>query len=153
MSTVKKDVDVRLLTRWLGVAGAKAGLRESRQCTIEALAEMARGIGIDVERRATRRELIDELVRVASKRIDKSIDELFKMERDELIRYFDDREVGVDELLDLLKELDLSPDRKGRRNVVNFVARELSETGRFRRIARNETRQSVAASGEARLAR
>ena len=153
MSIVKKEVDVRLLTRWLGVAGAKAGLRESRQCTVEALAEMARGVGIEVERRATRRELIDELVRVASKRIDKSIDELFKMDRDELIRYFDDREVEIEELLDLLKELDLSPDRKGRRNVVNFVARELSETGRFRRIARNETRHRGVATGEARLVR
>ena len=153
MSIVKKDVDVRLLTRWLGAAGAKAGLRESRQCTIEALAEMARGVGIDVERRATRKELIDELVRVASKRIDKSIEELFTMDRDELIRYFDDREVEIEELLDLLKELDLSPDRKGRRNVVNFVARELSETGRFRRIARNETRHSRAPAGQSRLAR
>jgi hypothetical protein len=140
MPDVKQDVDVRLLTRWLGVAGAKAGLRESRQCTVEALAQMARRFGIDVGKRATRKELIDELVRVASKRIDKSIDELFAMQRDELVHYFENLEVETEELLDLLKELNLRPDRKGRKNVVNFVAQELAETGRFRRIARNETR-------------
>ena len=76
----------------------------------------------------------------ASKRIDKSIDELFAMGRDELVRYFENLEVETEELLDLLKELNLRPDRKGRKNVVNFVAQELAEMGRFRRIARNETR-------------
>jgi hypothetical protein len=140
MPNDNKDLDVRLLTRWLGVAGAKAGLLESRQCTVEALARMARGFGIDVGRKATRQELIDQLVRVASRRIDKSIDDLFDMERDELVRYFDERGVETEELLDLLKKLDLRPDRKGRKNVINFAARELAETGRFRRIARNENR-------------
>ena len=62
------------------------------------------------------------------------------MERDELVRYFENLEVETEELLDLLKELNLRPARKGRKNVVNFVAQELAETGRFRRIARNETR-------------
>ncbi len=62
------------------------------------------------------------------------------MQRDDLVRYFEDLEVETEELLDLLKELDLRPDRKGRKNVVNFVAQELAETGRFRRIARNDTR-------------
>ena len=135
MSNVKQDVDVRLLTRWLGAAGAKAGLLESRQWTVDALAKMARNLGIEVTGRVTRRELIDEIVRVASRRIDKSIDELFEMERDEIVRYFDENGVETEELLDLLEELDLRPDRKGRKNVINFAARELAETGRFRRIA------------------
>ena len=147
MPDVKQPVDVRLLTRWLGADGATAGLRESRQCTVEVLAEMARGFGIDLGKRVTRKELIDELVRVARKRIDKSLDELFEMDRDALISYFDDLEVETEELLDLLKELDLTPSHKGRRNIVDFVARELSETGRFRRIARNQTRHGKAAFG------
>ena len=96
---------------------------------------MARNLGIEVTGRVTRRELIDEIVRVASRRIDKSIDELFEMERDEIVRYFDENGVETEELLDLLEELDLRPDRKGRKNVINFAARELAETGRFRRIA------------------
>ena len=96
---------------------------------------MARNLGIEVTGRATRQELIDEIVRVANRRIDKSIDELFEMERDEIVRYFDEHGVETEELLDLLEELDLRPDRKGRKNVIDFAARELAETGRFRRIA------------------
>lgn len=142
MSNVRQDVDVRLLARWLGAAGARAGLLASRQCTVEALADMAQKSGIDVGKKVTRRELIDELVRVASKRIDKPIDELFEMDHDDLVRYFDEREVETAELLDLLKELELSPDRKTRKNVIEFAARELAETGRFRRIARNQHRVS-----------
>ena len=140
MSSIDQDLDVRLLIRWLGAAGARAGLRESRLYTVAALRRMARGFGIGSGKRTTREELIDELVRVAGKRIDKSIDELFEMERDELVRYFDSIQVETEELLDLMRNLDLNPGCKGRRNVVNFAARELSETGRFRRIARNETR-------------
>ena len=68
------------------------------------------------------------------------MDELFEMERDELVRYFDDVDVETEELLELLRELDVKVRYKGRRRIVDFVARELSETGRFRRIARNETR-------------
>lgn len=137
MSVLKQEIDVRLITRWLGTAGAKAGLRASRHITVEILSEVAQSIGIDLGRRATKKELIDEIVRVASKRIDKSIDELTEMSRDELICYFDELEVETEELIDLLKDLELSPARGGRKNVVNFVAQELSETGRFRRIARN----------------
>ena len=140
MSSVGQDMDVRLLVRWLGAAGARAGLRESRHCTIDALMTAAQQFSVSVGKKVTRVKLIDELVRAASRRIDKSMDELFEMERDELVRYFDDVNVETEELLELLRELDVKVRYKGRRRIVDFVARELSETGRFRRIARNETR-------------
>jgi len=58
------------------------------------------------------------------------------MEQGEIIRYFDiDIGVETEELLDFLKQLDLDPGREGRSNLVRFVARELTETGRFKRIA------------------
>lgn len=41
MSVLKQDIDVRLIARWLGVEGAKAGLRESRHITVEVLLEIA----------------------------------------------------------------------------------------------------------------
>lgn len=146
MSGAVTNMDVRLLARWLGAAGARAGLLASRQCTIATLVGVARSLGIEVKRGATRRELIDDLVRAASKRIDKPLDDLFEMERDDLVRYFDEREVEAAELIDLLKELDLSPDRTDRKNLIYFAARELSETGRFRRIARNQHRVTAEGS-------
>jgi len=104
--------------------------------TIESLRKMADALRLDLPEKTTRQQLIDELVKVASRRIDKSIDELFSMEQESLLEYFEQIEVEPAELLDILKELNLTPRRKeGRRSVLEFAARELSETGRFMRIA------------------
>jgi len=40
---------------------------------------LAKELGIELGKKATRQELIDEVMRVASKRIDKSVDELYRM--------------------------------------------------------------------------
>lgn len=135
MSSMRHDIDVRLLVRWLGVPGAKAGLKESRNCSVEVLRRLAKQFEVVTGKKATRNELIEKIVRVASKRIDKSLDELFGMQQEELVSYFEDIGVEPEELLDLLKQLELDPGREGRRNLVRFVARELCETGRFKRIA------------------
>ncbi len=99
------------------------------------LRRLAQGFEIELGKKATRNELIDKIVRVANKRIDKSLDKLFDLEQEELVSYFEDIGVEPEELLDLLKQLNLDPGREGRRNLVRFVARELCETGRFKRIA------------------
>ncbi|MCB2263613.1 MAG: hypothetical protein LGR52_11880 [Candidatus Thiosymbion ectosymbiont of Robbea hypermnestra] len=135
MPGLNSEIDVRLLARWLGIQGVKAGLKESRYITVETLNRLAKGLEIEFGKKATRQELIDEIVRVASKRIDKSVDELYRMEQDEIVCYLDEIGVESEELLDFLKQLDLDPGREGRKNLIRFVARELSETGRFKRIA------------------
>jgi len=114
MPNLNPDIDVRLLTRWLSTQGVKAGLKESKYITVETLGRLAKGLGIEHGKKATRQELIDEIVRVASKRIDKSVDQIYRMEQDEIIGYFDDIGVESEELLDLLKQLDLDPGRKGK---------------------------------------
>lgn len=136
MPRIDQNTDARLLVRWLGVEGARAGLLQSKRTTIESLRKMANALKLDVPEKTTRQQLVDQLVRVASRRIDKSIDELFSMEQDSLLEYFEQIEVEPAELLDILKELNLTPRRKeGRRSILEFAARELSETGRFMRIA------------------
>ena len=136
MSGIDQNTDARLLVRWLGVEGARAGLLHSKRMTIESLRKMANALKLAMPEKTTRQQLIDELVKVASRRIDKSIDELFSMEQEELLQYFESMDVEPAELLDLLKEMNLTPRRKeGRRSVIEFAARELSETGRFMRIA------------------
>ena len=135
MSNVNHEIDVRLLVDWLGVQGARAGLQDSRKCTVGALSQIAGRLGIDLGKKATRKDLIDKIVRVASKRIDKSLDDLFAMDQDELARYFEEVGPEPEELLDLVKQLELDPGREGLRNLTRFVAHEISETGRFMRIA------------------
>ena len=135
MSDLEKHMDVRLLVRWLGIDGAKAGLERSKRWTVGFLKETANELGIEVPGKPKRQELIEEIVCVASKRIDKSLDELFQMQHEELVRYFERVQVEPHELLDLLKKLNLDPAEKGRHNLLEFVASEVAETGRFMRIA------------------
>jgi hypothetical protein len=58
------------------------------------------------------------------------------MSKDDLIEYFEDCDVESSELLDLLKKLDVTPrPKESRKSLIQFVAQEFSETGRFMRIA------------------
>lgn len=137
MSTL--DIDARQLVRALGVDGARAGLLQSKRITIDLLRKMASEVNLKLPEKTTRQQLIDEIVKVASRRIDKSLDELFSMDHRQLLEYFERIEVEPSEVLDILKELNLRPRKESRRNVLEFAARELSETGRFMRIAGKES--------------
>ena len=129
------QIDVRQLVRWLGTDGARAGLMQGKRLTIDVLRQIAEPLQIKLPEKANRQQWVDAIVNVASRRIDKSIDELFEMDEQSLLAYFDRIEVEPAEILDILKELDVSPRREGRRSILEFAARELSETGRFMRIA------------------
>lgn len=135
---MKRDFDPRLLVQWLGPKGAIAGLEYSREFTVRRLQKIAEAMNLEIKRNITKNELINIIIAEASRRIDKPVAALFEMGKDEIIAYFEGRDVGSSELLGLLKELDLSPPRKNsRKSLIEFAARELSETGRFMRIAGN----------------
>ena len=136
------DIDARQLVRALGTDGARAGLSQSKRMTIDSLRKIASELSLKLPEKATRQQLIDEIVKVASRRIDKSLDELFSMDHRELLEYFERIEVEPSEVLDILKDLNLRPGKESRRNVLEFAARELSETGRFMRIAGKENSPS-----------
>lgn len=132
---MKHQIDPRELVRWLGTDGARAGLMQSKRFTIDTLRQLAESLQIKLPEKSTRQHWIDEIVKVASRRIDKPLQELFEMDEQALLDYFDRIDVEPAEILDILKELDVSPRREGRRSLLEFAARELSETGRFMRIA------------------
>lgn len=120
---------------WLGADGARAGLMQSKRLTIDMLRQIAESLEIKLPEKSNRQRWIDEIVKAASRRIDKPIQELFEMDQQELLDYFERIDVEAAEVLDILKELDVSPRREGRRSLLEFAAKELSETGRFMRIA------------------
>lgn len=128
--------DIRALVRWLGVQGAKVGISESKLWPIELLRRIASDLMLKIPEKASRKELVEEIVRAANKRIDRPLKDLYDMESFQLIDYLNNIGVESEELLDLLKEIDVEPRRDGsRKSLIEFVARELSETGRFMRIA------------------
>lgn len=140
VDNARPDVDVRLLVRWLGPQGAEAGLEKSKGFTIDALAAIAADLGIKFPKSTTRQQMIAEIVKVANRRIDKPVEDLVKMSHDELVAYLERVDPAREELLDLLKGIDATPSKEGRRGLIEFAARELSETGRFIRIAAGGSR-------------
>lgn len=127
--------NVKLLVRWLGLQGAKAGITESKLWTVEVLRSIAAELGIQVYDKTPRKDLIDVVLQVANRRIDKPLSALYDMEAEDLMRYFESVGVETQELLELLKEMEVAPRKEGRKNLMEFAARELAETGRFMRIA------------------
>lgn len=134
------QIDVRLLVQWLGPIGAAAGLLESKNCPNGVLVAIAKSIGLSPSKSTARRQLVEDIVKVASKRIDKPIEELYKMSKEELVEYFHRIDATSDELLDILRTLELTPRRDGHKGLVELAARELSETGRFLRISTSSGR-------------
>jgi hypothetical protein len=132
---MENKFDIRCLVMCLGSQGAKAGLNESKLWNVEALKSAATGLGVKFQDKTTRKEMIEEIVRIANKRIQKPLDELYTMDAEQLKTYLDSTGAEPEELLELLKDLNLTPRREGRKNLIDFAARELSETGRFMRIS------------------
>lgn len=130
-----QELDPRQLVRWLGIDGARAGLTHSKRLTIDVLRHLAASLSVELPEKSNRQQWIDEIVKAASRRIDKPIHELFEMDERALLDYFERAEVEAAEILDILKDLDVSPRGEGRRSLLEFAAHELSETGRFMRIA------------------
>ena len=137
------DIDVRILVRWLGSEGVKAALTNSRRCSVRVLRAIAEGLGCVPAKDTSRQQLITEIIDIASKRIDKPLESLFQMSRDELVEYFTKIEVEPKELLELLKELDIQPQRDGLRSLIEFTSQQISETGRFMRIASPSSERSA----------
>jgi hypothetical protein len=94
------------MTRWLGLQGAKAGLLESKIWPVELLKETAMPLGIKFSEKITRKELVEEIVKTAN-------DELYTMDSDQLKGYFEKVGAQTEELLELLKELNLPPTTRG----------------------------------------
>lgn len=130
------DIDVRLLVRWLGPEGARAGLEKSKTCTVEVLRRLAEALGVPTPGKSmNRQQLIDDIVRIANRRIDKPLADLVRLQEDELVDYFERVDPDREELLELLKGIDAAPGKESRKGLIRFAARELSETGRYIRIA------------------
>ncbi|MBY0506478.1 MAG: hypothetical protein K2X03_21345 [Bryobacteraceae bacterium] len=144
----KNPIDPRVLVRWLGPQGAKAGLTQSKAVTVEILTELASSMGITLAKSASRQQLAEEIVKVAGRRIDKSIDELYAMSEKDLLEYFGRVEPTSEEILDVLRSLDLTPRKAGHQGLVEIAARELSETGRFKRISSSVTAVDAGKSKE-----
>lgn len=129
------SVNASMLIEWLGAEGALAGLERSI-LTNSDLMILARENGIEVDKRAPRKQIVIEIVMARSKRVDKPIEYLLQMSADELRRYFTERMVSNKELNELLVEVGIPKSGKVRGRLIDYAAREMSELGMYQRVAR-----------------
>ena len=101
---------------------------------------LARENGVIVESKTPRRQIAIEIVMTRLKRVDKNIEQLSEMSKDELVRYFTDRMVSKAEMMSLLVSLELAPRGKIRGKFVEFAASEISDLGMYERVAKGHGR-------------
>ena len=128
-------IDIFQLVTWLGADGAKAGLEKS-ELTIAELLEAFSEILPKNTSKLKRAEIIDHVVDVARKKNQKSIDELFEMNTDELQEYFIGQRFSRKDLLDILYQLEINPGSAAKKNLTNFTIDEISAIGMYKRIAK-----------------
>lgn len=129
------DIDVEKLIEWLGPDGAIAGL-EGSGLTISDLYELASHYSLHVETKMKRSDIIIELINRNFVRIDKTIEELLAMNYEHLKKYLKDKKISRTELLNLLSQFDIHPRSEAKKNLLDFVAREISDLGMYERVAK-----------------
>jgi len=131
-------INLTQLISWLGVEGAQAGLDKS-DLTISEILDLITGEKIPVTSKMRRLEVIDMVIDLKRKELYKTPEELMDMDVDALRLYFSDYRFTRQELLELLESLDIRPSGEARKKLNDFAAREISEIGRFRRVAHGKS--------------
>ncbi len=128
-------IDIEKLIEWLGPDGAIAGL-EGSDLTVSDLYELASRYSTPVEKKMRRNDIINEIINGKFVRIDRTTEELLAMDYENLKKYLQDRKVSRTELLNLLSQFDIHPGSEAKKNLVDFVAREISDLGMYERVAK-----------------
>ncbi len=131
-------INLTQLISWLGVDGAQAGLDKS-DLTISEILDLMPGEKVPVTSKMRRLEVIDMVIDLKRKELYKTPEELMDMDVDALRLYFSDYRFTRQELLALLETLDIRPSGEARKKLNDFAAREISEIGRFRRVAHGKS--------------
>lgn len=127
--------DVRTLVMWIGEEGARLGLEKSDMSAPE-LHAIALAVGAKVPAKARRKDIALEIVFAATRRIDRTIEELMELNPDDLLKYFEQNRPSKKELLAVLGEIDFHPNSEAQKSLYRYAARQIAETGMFQRVAR-----------------
>jgi hypothetical protein len=133
--------DLKRILKLLGPKGTAAGLKAS-DVTVDALRELALKSHALLEESSIddRERAIDLLVNSISKSEIKPLEELMEMSFDQLVNYFESVRVSSDELMKLVKQLNFKVGAEDRKHLKKYVARQISETALFTKVAGREGR-------------
>ncbi|MBI2917657.1 MAG: hypothetical protein HYY01_06640 [Chloroflexi bacterium] len=134
MTRISKE-DVKTLVAMVGREGAIAALDSSKRINTQELAQTASSLGVKATTKDTKSKIAAQIVKEVDRRIAKSLDELKAMSKDEIIQYFDQVECDEEEVVDLLRDIDLKSRAKSRRDLLEFAAVQICSLGIFERLA------------------
>ena len=127
--------DLKTLTSIVGREGAIAALASSKTVSQDDLIELCKALGLPTKSKDSRSKVAQLLIRHIDRRIDKDLDVLKKMSKEQLLEYFDTVQCDPGELIDLLKSIDIESRVKSRKAIKEFAAIQISSLGIFERIA------------------
>jgi len=130
--------DIKQLVDLVGREGAIFALEKSKKINTQALIDLARSIGLSPKMKDSKTNISTQIVQEVDKHIDKSLDELKEMSKDDLILYFEKVECHQDELIELLKNIDLKAQVKTHKTLIEFAAAQISSLGIFERLSNHE---------------
>jgi hypothetical protein len=135
-------IDADALVRWLGPAGAKAGLLES-DLSLADLTSLAKANRLPLSPKPTREEAAHEIAYSSFKTITASTEELLAMQIDQLTKYFKKTKPSRSEVIKILTELGVSIGSNARKGLYVFAAREISDLGMYQRVAQGPRSRSA----------
>ncbi|MCP4698779.1 MAG: hypothetical protein GY862_18295 [Gammaproteobacteria bacterium] len=133
--------DIKTLVSIAGRQGAIAALESGTKHKLQQLSEFAKKNNIDAGQKATKKTLSSAIVRHVDKRIQKSLDELKGMSKEELISYFKEVDSDQADLLDLLSTIDLKAQVKTKSALMEFAAIQIQSLGVFERLSNGKSKE------------
>lgn len=137
---INKD-DLKKIVSLVGREGAICALEKSTKITMQELSLLTKNLNISIVKKPTKKKLSEQIVRYIDKRINKSIDELKSMTKEELIDYFHNVECDQEELLELLETIDFKAKAKSKRALIEYAAIQIQGLGIFERISDPEEKK------------
>lgn len=127
--------DVEHIVTIVGREGAISALSNSRKIGVDDLVGLAHALRLKAGSRDGKGKIATLIVRHVDRRIDKTLDELKAMAKDEIVGYFEHVRCEQDEIVELLESIDLRARASSRRALLEFAAAQISNLGIFERLA------------------
>lgn len=127
--------DIKALVEIVGRHGACVALQSSHKIRAQELLETADRLGIRLPKRTPKAKVAVAIVKYIDRRVDRSLEELKQLSGAEILQYFNEVDPDTDEIVDLLRSIDIENRVTSRKNLLEFAANEISSLGVFERIA------------------
>jgi hypothetical protein len=134
---------LKKLVALIGRDGAICGLEKSKKIDVQKLLSLAKELGISTTKKPTKKKLSEQIVRLIDKRINKSIDELKSMDKEELVSYFQSVDCDQEELLDFLESIEFKAKAKSKRALIEYAAIQIQGLGIYERIADTQENDEI----------